>query len=537
MVFSIYFFFFLGGSQANDETVKSGTPLTTRRSKRIVSSESGAASVGSVSPSQSTKASSSTSSPAVQTVKKSPAMSLRERRFKRREATKNLSDGGVAATKAISSNPDTEANVSIAHNQNHDGASSSQNFSSDIELSNGVAVALQTETTPTKNRSTAIENCRQNLSAKICDLTKHNDDFIHETSKLNSTTPKLNGIVKIPENGIPRRSRKGIPHKLDISNGFDDSDMESSTSNEPTPINGIDDIKSKLPPPIATQQQQHQHTNGISNGTISRKRKISKSVSESESTSSWENKAPIDSQCLSTKSINSAIVLQPEHVLLKTPERRLKLTLRMKRSPMLDDLIESGTNLSDGSGNSACNTHYAPEYEVFRVEGLLDNSDDDSFDTSSSPSKPQQKRKKRHKTKSRRRRHRKQSEQHRQYNMETNGTEEQSQHTNQSHLNHLLENHHHDQKQYQRESDKNHLDKLHYDNSDSKMQNRIRHINNSCNNCSDHCNSHILQKSSSHGQPMKRLRLIFGNETHTRDIPPITTQSSNTTTSSRLIPT
>lgn len=507
--------------------------------------------------SASTKAGSS-GSPVVKS-KKSPAMSLRERRFKRREATKNLSDGGVAATK-ISSNPDTEANESIAHDQNHDGASSSQNLlCSDIELSNGVAVALQTETTPTKNRSTAIENCRQNLSAKICDLTKRNDDFIRDTSKMVSeTTPsKLNGVVnKTPANGlIPRRSRKGIPHKLDITNGFDDSDIESS---------GAD---SKLPPPNATQPSQHQQpakTNGIVNGTISRKRKISKSVSESESTSSWENKAPPNSQCLnSTKGVNNAIVLQPEHVLLKTPERRLKLTLRMKRSPMLDDLMESGTNLSDGSGNSVYNTHYAPEYEVFRVEGLLDNSDDDdSFDaSSSSPSKPQQKRKKRHKTKakSHRHRHRKQSQSHQhQYNTEQTSSEDQSSqpinnkhhnHHHHSHLNyhqsHVNHTKNHEQIKYQKNHDiRNHLDKMHYGNSDSKIQNRIRHINNSCNNCSDrHCNSHILQKKCSphNTQPMKRLRLIFGNESHTIDIPPpITQQSPNPTTTAsttRLIPT
>ena len=112
-----------------------------------------------------------------------------------------------------------------------------------------------------------------------------------------------------------------------------------------------------------------------------RKRKMkstSKRISESESSSSWENKKSNslisnETADYSGKSISDA----SKNQLLKTPERRLKLTIRVKRSP-----TTSNSNSSSGfeqmtdsgnSGNSDDNFNYhEPQYEIVPRTEVLD---------------------------------------------------------------------------------------------------------------------------------------------------------------------
>lgn len=92
-----------------------------------------------------------------------------------------------------------------------------------------------------------------------------------------------------------------------------------------------------------------------------------------------------------TDGINTRIKAEPQTAVSledggeeKKSPGGLKLTLRMKRSPVLDEVIESGNSLSEDS--------FEPEYEILRLEGV-----------DSSPYSSCSHRKKRHKSKDRKR--------------------------------------------------------------------------------------------------------------------------------------
>lgn len=315
-------------------------------------------------------------------ITKSPVVSLRTRRFQKREASKNLND------QLSKPNTNTTRNVSVTL---VDDSSCSGSTISDQEtaVSDGITQSLFNERQEGALQHSIDRNGHSvvaihdnflgidNVNGKELPTTLLKPSPVRATkfdvSQFSNHRPilpttdffGLNDVLNGVERQNHRRARKSMPRKLDLSELVSYSSTEKSFESE------MDDNDSQ----------------GL------RPRTISKSISESESTSSWENKAPMS--------------VEKQEQLLKTPERRLKLTLRMKRSPILDEIIESGTSLSDGGSSS----YYEPEYEVFRLEGIADHSD---YSEDCSPrSNSSKKRKKRHKSKKdHRRRNKRHNHQH-----------------------------------------------------------------------------------------------------------------------------
>lgn len=352
-------------------------------------------------------------------VTKSPVVSLRTRRFQKREASKNLSD------QLSKPNTNTTRNVSVTLVDDASSCSGSTISDQETAVSDGITQslfnerqegALQHSVVATHDNFLGIDNVNGKelpttpLKPSPVRATKFDVSQFSNHRPILPTTDffGLNDVLNGVDRQNHRRARKSMPRKLDLN------ELVSYGSTEKNFENEMDNNESQ----------------GL------RPRTISKSISESESTSSWENKAPMS--------------VEKQEQLLKTPERRLKLTLRMKRSPILDEIIESGTSLSDGGSSS----YYEPEYEVFRLEGIADHSD---YSEDCSPrSNSSKKRKKRHKSKDHRRRNK-------------------QRHHNHEHHNHLGNNTFYNHR----------MDPL----------------------------------------PMKRLRLIIGNETHTIDIPSTTSST------------
>ncbi|KAI8121245.1 Histone-lysine N-methyltransferase Suv4-20 [Lucilia cuprina] len=200
----------------------------------------------------------------------------------------------------------------------------------------------------------------------------------------------------------------------------------------------------------------------------------------SDGSSSTTSNSTASTFCMNSAINSGSTPIPAVEPLLKTPERRLKLTLRMKRSPILDEVIESGTSLSDESssvtGGSTCSrssSHSEPvEYEILRMEGITENGLDYEEEMP-------HKRKKRHKSKERHHHH-----------------------------------HHHHRRHHRRNL--------------SSIEELEQQIDSELLDAKETTPPPPPPPTSQTLTPQKkRLRLIFGNETHTIDIPPTTTNANN----------
>lgn len=317
-----------------------------------------------------------------------------------------------------------------------------------------------------------------------------------------------------------RRSRKSIPRKLSLSGIADHRPFGNGDAS--SVVYDCDDDDD--------DEQDDDDDVQIIENDYRKQRGASKSISESESTSSWENKAPdpigakavvqggsggvAPASCLLMPSKLNAV---QQETLLKTPERRLKLTLRMKRSPILDELIESGTSLSDGSSQNS-NTYFEPEYEVCRSEGINEGTSESLGTTSYEESSVDnvlggagQKRKKRHKSKDHRRRRREKRQQQQQQHHQQQPPSDAAAHPATAPVQPFVLSPHGSPPAA---TGNPVVAKSSASSSNRHLSRNYHH------SATDSSQPHPQQP------PTKRLRLIFGNESHTIDIPSSSTATS-----------
>lgn len=122
------------------------------------------------------------------------------------------------------------------------------------------------------------------------------------------------------------------------------------------------------------KQTQDKTSNGK---TFLRKRKFKKTrLSESESSSSWENKQ----SSLTNKEkadFGESILAINDDRYPKTPERRLKLTIRVKRSPTTSNSNSCSSFQQDFEfSNNGVSDDNELQYEILRNEGISSESSD-----------------------------------------------------------------------------------------------------------------------------------------------------------------
>ncbi|CRK99964.1 CLUMA_CG013259, isoform A [Clunio marinus] len=227
---------------------------------------------------------------------------------------------------------------------------------------------------------------------------------MYATANINRVTrSRRQNCIESSESSTKKRLRSNMTTFPGTSSS--DCDNEDEGNHENAEENSTSSIEQNLNNVRSFASQKQHARKTMHNGEDFLRKRKSKSTrsSESESSSSWENKQ--SSLVNKNKAEYGESILSINDQYPKTPERRLKLTIRVKRSPTTSnsnscssfqpDFDFTNNGLSGGSDDNEL------QYEILRTEGITS----DLSESESVPSlhldminkKPKHKKKRKHK--------------------------------------------------------------------------------------------------------------------------------------------
>lgn len=222
------------------------------------------------------------------------------------------------------------------------------------------------------SRSTMLDECQSNSSSCTGSISEH--DLVSDGTQKDTVFNSVHESGQLQNSGITLRNHK----TLSESKKLEEQPIEPAECSEPPEsMNG--------PAPRVESRCNSNASNNFDVYEFSEPEIVIKATPEicdlqPDTANEFLNETPPPCDNVVQEEVAIEQFIPPAE---PVTGGRLKLTLRMKRSPVLDEVIESGNSLSDDN--------FKPEYEVLRVEGV------DNLGSTNSH------RKKRHKAKDRKR--------------------------------------------------------------------------------------------------------------------------------------